>query len=104
MRLSLSLLLSAAVAFGASIPPVRRQQEQLDRVFIGVPGSILVTEFDGANFFLVANASADGTNPSWMAFRQPNLLYAVDEFSTNTNIFTVRQSTRERPGVLESIS
>jgi hypothetical protein len=91
MRLSLSLLLSAAVALGAGIPPVRRQQVQLDRVFIGAPSSILVTEFDGANFFLVANASTAGTNPSWMAFRQPNLLYAVDEFSSNTNLFTVRR-------------
>jgi hypothetical protein len=90
MRLSLPILLSATVALGAGIPPVKRQQAQLDRVFIGVPGSILVTEFDGTNFFLVANSSQDGTDPTWMVFRQPNLLYAVDESSNNLNLFTVR--------------
>jgi hypothetical protein len=85
MRFS-SLLATAALASAASIP---KRQAPLAKVLVGVPGSILATDFDGLAFTLVANVSQPGTNPSWMAFRQPNLLYAVDEFSNVTRLFTV---------------
>lgn len=87
MRFSLGLLLSAALAGAASIP---KRQTPLAKVLVGVPGSVLAADFDGVAFTLVANVTQAGTNPSWMAFREPNLLYAVDEFSNNTRLFTVR--------------
>jgi hypothetical protein len=81
-----ALVLSAGLAAAASIP---KRQIPLAKVLIGAPGSVIAADFDGVNFNIVANVSEEGTNPSWMAFREPNLLYAVDEFNENTRLFTV---------------
>ncbi|SPO03101.1 uncharacterized protein DNG_05783 [Cephalotrichum gorgonifer] len=83
MRLSHILAVAAPMAAAATLP---RQAPQA-KVLIGAPNSILVADFDGLGFKIVGNATTEGTNPSWMAFREPNLLYAVDEFNASTNLF-----------------
>lgn len=88
MLLSLSLVLSAGFSSAASIAPVKRQSPPAT-VLVGLPNTVLVTDFDGLNFNLVANSTLEGTIPSWMAFREPNLLYVVDQNSTNTRLFNV---------------
>jgi hypothetical protein len=90
MLFSTLLLSAAALASAATIPAMKRQQAPLAKVLIGAPGSILAADFDGLQFTLVANVTQAGTNPSWMAFKEPNILYAVDENSNNTRLFTVR--------------
>lgn len=89
MLLSLSFVLSAGFSSAASLAPVKRQAPPA-KVLVGLPNTVLVTDFDGLNFNLVANSTLDGTNPSWMAFREPNLLYVVDENSNNTRLFNVK--------------
>lgn len=45
--------------------------------------------FDGTSFEIVANDTIAGTSASWMLFKEPNLLYAVDENSNTTRLFNV---------------
>ncbi|CAI4218995.1 unnamed protein product [Parascedosporium putredinis] len=59
------------------------------KLLLGVPNSVLLVDFDGITFSVAANATEAGTNPSWLAFREPNLLYAVDEFNAVTKLFVI---------------
>ena len=59
------------------------------KLLIGAPSQILVADFNGTSFSVVANATDEGTNPSWLAFREPNLVYAVDELSAVMSLFVV---------------
>ena len=87
----LSHLLAAPLAAAAAAATLPRQAPPApQKLLIGARNSVLVADFDGANFTVVANATEEGTNPSWMAFREPNLVYAVDEFNAVTNLFVVR--------------
>ncbi|KAK2041217.1 putative isomerase YbhE [Colletotrichum somersetense] len=65
------------------------------KVLIGAPGTIAVADFDGKEFKIVANDSRPGTSPSWMAFKEPNLIYAVDENSNSTRLFNFNTATNE---------
>lgn len=78
--------LFAPLAAAASLP---RQAPAPTKLLIGARDQILVADFDGIEFTIVANATEEGTNPSWLAFRDPNLLYAVDELNAVTNLFEV---------------
>lgn len=55
----------------------------------GPSGIVAAADFDGASFNMVANDSTAGTSASWMVFKEPNLLYAVEENSNNTRLFNV---------------
>lgn len=61
--------------------PLNRQ------LVVGAPGQILGYHYDGQNFTNTANSSLAGTAASWMIFKQPNQLYAVDENSNSTRLF-----------------
>jgi 6-phosphogluconolactonase (cycloisomerase 2 family) len=63
------------------------------KIIAGAPGQILGYEFNNATFKQVANNSAAGTSASWMAFKAPNLLYAVDENSNTTRLFNFDPAT-----------
>ncbi|MBE3047040.1 hypothetical protein IMZ48_31840 [Candidatus Bathyarchaeota archaeon] len=63
------------------------------KLLIGAPNQILVADFNGTSFSVVANATDEGTNPSWLAFREPNLVYAVDELSALMSLFVVSLSS-----------
>ncbi|PKS13355.1 hypothetical protein jhhlp_000126 [Lomentospora prolificans] len=88
-----SFLLNAALAAAAAVPSLDIAKRQVpgtpSKLLIGVPNSVLLVDFDGITFNVVANATEEGTNPSWLAFREPNLLYAVDEFNAVTKLFVV---------------
>lgn len=55
----------------------------------GPSGIVAAADFDGTSFNIVANDSTPGTSASWMVFKEPNLLYAVEENSNNTRLFNV---------------
>ncbi len=55
----------------------------------GPSGTISAAIFDGTNFNFVANNTIEGTSPSWLLFKDPGLVYAVDENSNNTRVFSV---------------
>lgn len=56
----------------------------------GPSGIVGAADFSGASFDIVANDTTPGTSASWMLFKEPNLLYAVEENSNNTRLFNVR--------------
>lgn len=58
----------------------------------GPTGMVGAADFDGTSFDIVANDTIAGTSASWMLFKEPNLLYAVDENSNTTRLFNVRCS------------
>lgn len=66
----------------------------VDKVLIGggPSGTISVADFDGSSFDIVANNTIAGTSASWLLFKEPNLLYAVDENGNTTRLFSVRWS------------
>lgn len=53
----------------------------------GPSGTIAAATFDGTNFNFVANSTIPGTSPSWLLYKDPNLVFAVDENSNNTRLF-----------------
>ncbi len=55
----------------------------------GPSGTIATAVFDGVTFSIVANDTRPGTSASWLLFKEPNLLYAVDENSNTTRLFNV---------------
>lgn len=61
----------------------------------GPSGIVAAADFDGASFNIVANDSTPGTSASWMVFKEPNLVYAVEENSNDTRLFNV--SGRRHP-------
>lgn len=89
MRPSYLPLAATLAPLAAAILP---RQAAPTKLLIGAPNQILVADFDGSAFSVVANATEDGTNPSWLAFREPNLVYAVDELNAVTNLFVVSPS------------
>lgn len=80
-----------SVAAMASAAVITRQAAPATpaKVLIGAPGTIAIADYDGKEFKVVANDSQPGTGPSWMAFKEPNLIYAVDENSNSTRLFNV---------------
>ncbi|KAM0321408.1 hypothetical protein ACHAQA_010124 [Verticillium albo-atrum] len=95
MRLSIGLsLLAAAAASAAAIPSPKKQETSgVSKILVGAPGQILVADFDGTSFEFTANSTLPGTTASWMAFKEPNLIYAVDENSANLRLFTYDAAT-----------
>lgn len=59
----------------------------------GSSGTIAAATFDGTAFNFIANTTLAGTNPSWLLYKDPNLVYAVDENSNNTRQFQFNTST-----------
>lgn len=62
----------------------------------GPTGMVGAADFNGSSFDIVANDTIAGTSASWMLFKEPNLLYAVDENSNTTRLFNVRLSSARR--------
>ncbi len=80
----ISLLFSLAIAASAALSPRQAPAASNKKLLIGAPGQILAADFDGTNFKIVANVSEAGTGPSWLLFKEPDILYAVNENSNNT--------------------
>ncbi|KAF6843329.1 6-phosphogluconolactonase-like protein 4 [Colletotrichum musicola] len=85
MRVS-SLIAMAATASAAVI--ARQDTSPSAKVLLGGSQNIAVAEYNGKEFKITANVSgADAGAASWMAFKEPNLIYAVDENSNFTRLF-----------------
>jgi 6-phosphogluconolactonase (cycloisomerase 2 family) len=83
-------LVQLGVASAAAMLTPRQNSTSLTRkLIVGGPGQILAYDYDGQTFTNTANSSAAGTAPSWMIFKQPNRLYAVDENSNSTRLFNL---------------
>ncbi|KAF7534603.1 hypothetical protein G7054_g6070 [Neopestalotiopsis clavispora] len=98
---SLLLPLSMASTATAAATMVRPRQQSANssttastrKLIVGAPGEILAYDYDGTTFANTANSSSAGTAPSWMLFKEPNLLYAVDENSNTTRLYNYDPSS-----------
>ena len=93
-----SLLLGLALG-AAAIPSsaIEARQAPAENALLllgggGATGSILAANFDGSAFTVIANDTRAGTGPSWLLFKEPNLVFAVDENSNTTRLFNVSPS------------
>ncbi|PKS10294.1 hypothetical protein jhhlp_002045 [Lomentospora prolificans] len=87
---ALPILLSGLAAAAPSITGSfqRRQDTSTRTLLLGAPGQILATQFNGAEFSVVAKDEQTGTGPSWMLFKSPELFYAVNENSDKLRLFS----------------
>lgn len=65
---------------------------ELRKLVIGAPFQILTADFDGTKFSITGNHTASGKAPSWLLYRDPNLLYAVNENADDLGVFTLDSS------------
>lgn len=92
VQLSLSLLLtSLGVASAGSLIRSRQASNTTapKSLVVGAAGQILTYTYDGAAFTQTSNLTETGQTASWMAFKEPNQLFAVDENSNATRLFHV---------------
>lgn len=88
-------------ALGAATHPVQKSSRQTTtnakKVLIGggPTGMVGAADFDGSQFTIVANDTIPKTSPNWLLFKEPNLLYAVDENSKTTRLFNFDPATNE---------
>lgn len=98
MRL-LPLCTFITTALGAATVKLGRQDTNTTtnakKILIGggPTGMVGAADFDGSQFTIVANDTIAGTSASWMLFKEPNLLYAVDENSNTTRLFNFDPET-----------
>ncbi|CAJ2506608.1 Uu.00g077940.m01.CDS01 [Anthostomella pinea] len=60
------------------------------KLIIGTPYQILTADFDGTSFSLTGSGNKTvGSAPSWLIFKDPNRLYAVNENADDLNLFTL---------------
>ncbi len=102
MRLFYCLLSLALVASAARLSHRRDSvpaaaEDALLLIGGGPSGTIAVATFTEAGFTVVANDTRPGTSASWLLFKQPNLIYAVDENSNFTRLFNVGLSDAAPP-------
>lgn len=93
--LTLALAATATAGMNPSLKYRRQNASAADgakKLFVGggPSGIVAAADFDGASFNIVANDTTAGTSASWMVFKEPNLLYAVEENSNDTRVFNVR--------------
>lgn len=91
---SLRALLAAALvgsAAAAALLDRKTNSSAVQKVLIGggPSGMVGAADFDGKSFKIVANDTIPDSSASWMLFKEPNLLYAVDENSNITRLFNV---------------
>lgn len=95
--LTVALAATAAATTTSDSPSLRYRRQNSSatdgakKLFVGggPSGIVAAADFDGASFNVVANDSTAGTSASWMVFKEPNLLYAVEENSNDTRLFNV---------------
>ncbi|CAI4217975.1 unnamed protein product [Parascedosporium putredinis] len=99
----LPILLAGLSAAAPSRPGLlqRRQDASTRTLILGAPGQIIAAQFNGAEFSVVAKDEQEGTGPSWMLFRNPELFYAVNENSDKLRLFSFNAQANELKQVVE---
>lgn len=85
---TLYTLLAAALGASALAGKAARADTS-KKLIIGGGPTVGAAEFNGTSFDLVAKNTITGTSATWLLFKEPNLLYAVDANSNNTRLFNV---------------
>ncbi|KAI4866591.1 putative isomerase YbhE [Hypoxylon rubiginosum] len=59
----------------------------LKKLFVGNRGQMLVISFDGVKFTITGRYVIRDWLPSWMLFKEPNFLYAINPLADDTDLF-----------------
>ncbi len=65
------------------------RQDAPRKLLIGTPAQIISADYTGDKFDLTSKYYEPGTGPSWLLYREPNLVYAVNENGNEVNLFTL---------------
>ncbi|RFU78651.1 carboxy-cis,cis-muconate cyclase [Trichoderma arundinaceum] len=84
-----SSTVSAALAASPAFAAPTAEAASPARVVYANSGHIYLASYDGSRFTTTANSSFPNTDPSWLAFVEPNLLYAVNDIASNTFLYNV---------------
>ncbi|KAK8035130.1 hypothetical protein PG993_010125 [Apiospora rasikravindrae] len=63
------------------------------KLIVGAAGQILSVQFDGKTFKNISGVVEEGKAASWMVFKRPNHLFAVDENSDTLRLFNYDPAT-----------
>ena len=75
------------------------------KLIVSGAGQILALDFNGTSFVPTkSNFTDTGKVASWMAFKEPNLLYAVDENSNGTRMFNYNPKDGSLSGELSVLN
>ncbi|KAI1085398.1 putative isomerase YbhE [Whalleya microplaca] len=78
------LTLGLASAMPSKMP--RQNTPESHKLVIGTPAQVLTADFDGSKFSITGNHTVAGESPSWLLYKDPNLLYSVNENGIDTNL------------------
>ncbi|KAI0846356.1 putative isomerase YbhE [Daldinia vernicosa] len=78
---------------GVSRPP-------LGKLIVGNTSQIILVNFDGATFSIASRYILPHWVPSSILFKEPNLLYAVNEIGTDTNMLRLVPNTSVAPDAI----
>ncbi|KAH6670326.1 Lactonase, 7-bladed beta-propeller-domain-containing protein [Plectosphaerella plurivora] len=101
--------MATALPTGISLRDCNTTASAVSRLLIGVPNSILIAEFDGSSITVTTNETTPGTAPSWMAFKEPNHIYAANEngdtlshftFDAETKALTLKETVNSTAGIV----
>lgn len=88
------MLLNLGLAVAAPSLIARQDKGAVDKkLIVGAAGQILSFQFDGKAFKPISKVAEEGKSASWMVFKQPNHLYAVDENSNTLRLFNYDPAT-----------
>ncbi|KAK8101113.1 isomerase YbhE [Apiospora kogelbergensis] len=87
-------MLNLGLALAAPSLIARQDQGAVDKkLVVGAAGQILSFQFDGKVFKSISAVNETGKSASWMIFKHPNHLYAVDENSNTLRLFNYDPTT-----------
>ncbi|OTA60055.1 putative isomerase YbhE [Hypoxylon sp. EC38] len=95
MRKTITTLLTLGTASAMPSSLMVRQNTSAPeprKLVIGAPFQILTADFDGTKFSITSNHTVSGKAPSWLLYKDPNLLYAVNENADDLGVFTLDSS------------
>lgn len=79
----------AATTASALPASIMARQSAPGRVLLSNGGHIYLADYTGSAFDITMTGDDAGHSPSWLAFSEPSLLYAVDESSNLTRSFNL---------------
>ncbi|KAK8058591.1 isomerase YbhE [Apiospora phragmitis] len=89
-----SFMLNLGLALAApSLIPRQDQGAVNKKLIVGAAGQILSFQYDGKTFKPISKVNETGKSASWMVFKRPNHLYAVDENSNTLRQFNYDPAT-----------
>jgi len=96
----LTLGLATATPYAANT--IRSANSTRKLIVSSGSGRINSVDFDGKKFTISGQIAMAGTNPSWTLFKEPNILYANDENSDITRLFTFDRNTNEFANITDN--